>query len=122
MTVRSDATPAPVAIPLPDPLRGEVWTVAFPGAGEHPAVVLSINRLNAKLGAIAVVPVTGTAGPAETHVPLGSEVGLTKYDESYADVTGVQAVAKGRFRRRRGLTHPAELGRIAEQTRVYLGL
>lgn len=96
--------------------------MAFPGAGEHPAVVLSISRLNAELDAVAVVPVTGTAGPAETHVPLGSDVGLTEYDESYADVAGVQAVAKGRFRRRRGLTHPAELGRIAEQTRVHLGL
>ena len=111
-----------MAIPLTGPLRGEVWTVAFPGAGEHPAVVLSINRLNAKLGSIAVVPVTGTSGPSGTHVPLGSEVGLTTYHESYADVTGVQAVAKGRFRRRRGLAHPAELGRIEEQTRVYLGL
>ena len=107
---------------LPEPLRGEVWTVVFPGAGEHSAVVLSINRLNTKLGAITVVPVTGTAGPTETHVPLGRDAGLTKYDESYADVTGVQAVARGRFRQRRGLTHSAELRRIAEQVRVYLGL
>ena len=110
------------AVPLPEPLRGEVWTVVFPGAGEHPAVVLSVNRLNARLGAIAVVPVTGTAGPPETHVALGAEVGLTKYDESYADVTGVQVVAKGRFRHRRGLTHPAELARVEQQTRVYLRL
>ncbi|MDL5156692.1 type II toxin-antitoxin system PemK/MazF family toxin [Actinomycetospora termitidis] len=105
-----------------DPLRGEVWMVGFPGAGEHPAVVLSINRLNARLGAIAVVPVTGTAGPTETHIAIGADAGLTKYDESYADVTGVQVVAKGRFRRRRGLTHPGELARIEQQVRVYLGL
>ena len=43
--------------------------VAFPRVGEHPAVILSVNRLSAILSSAAVVPVTGTAGPYETHVP-----------------------------------------------------
>jgi len=106
----------------PEPLRGEIWDVRFPGFGEHPAAVLSINLLNSRLGHVAVVPVTGTPGPETTHVPLGPDAGLTRYDESYADVTAVQPVARGRFLRRRGLLAAGELGRLERQLRVYLGL
>lgn len=106
----------------PEPLRDEVWSVRFPGIGEHPAVVVSINRLNVRLGHVALVPVTGTQGPSETHVPLNADAGLTRYDESYADVTGIQVVARGRLLRRRGLAHPGQMRRIESQLRVYLGL
>ena len=107
---------------LAQPLRGEVWDVRFPQVGEHPAVVLSINQLNVRLGHVAVVPVTGTPGPASTHIPLGRDAGLTRYDESYADVTGLQPVARGRCRRRRGLLAGGELQHLETQLRVYLGL
>ena len=107
---------------LPEPLRGEVWDVAFPGFGVHPAVVLSVNALNTRLGHVVVLPVTGTSGPPVTHIPLGADAGLTRYDESYVDITGVQAVARGRCRRRRGLLAPSEMVRIEAQLRVYLGL
>ncbi len=107
---------------LPEPLRGEVWDVAFPGLGVHPAVVLSVNALNSRLGHVVVLPITGTRGPSLTHIPLGADAGLTRYDESYVDITGVQAVARGRCRRRRGLLTPSEMTRIEGQLRVYLGL
>lgn len=106
----------------PEPLRGEVWDVRFPAFGEHPAVVLSVNPLNARLGHVAVVPVTGTAGPALTHIPLNADAGLARYDESYADITGLQPAARGRFRRRRGLLTREELARVEDQVRTYLGL
>ena len=106
---------------LPEPLRGEVWEVAFPRFGMHPAVVMSVNALNSRLGHVAVLPVTGTSGPLLTHIPLGADAGLTRYDESYVDITGVQAVARGRCRRRRGLLAPSEMIRIEGQLRVYLG-
>lgn len=89
-----------------DPLRGEVWDVRFPGVGERPAVILSINQLNARLGHVAVVPITGTRGPALTHIPLGVDAGLTRYDESYADLTTVQPVAKGPIPAPPGLACP----------------
>lgn len=107
---------------LPEPLRGEVWDVAFPGFGVHPAVVVSVNALNSRLGHVVVLPATGTAGPSLTHIPLGTDAGPTRYPESYVDITGVQAVARGRCRRRRGLLAPSELARIEGQLRVYLGL
>lgn len=103
-------------------MRGEVWDVHFPQAGTHPAVVLSVNALNSRLGHVAVLPVTGTPGPPSTHVAVDADAGLTRYDESYVDVTGVQAIARGRCRRRRGLLAPSELARIEGQLRVYLGL
>jgi len=96
--------------------------VRFPGIGEHPAVVLSINALNTRLGHVAVVPVTGTPGPVATHLPLTREAGLTRYAESYADITGLQPVARGRLKRQRGLLSRHELARLEEQLRTYLGL
>jgi mRNA interferase MazF len=109
-------------VALPEPLRGEVWDVAFPGFGMHPAIVVSVNALNSRLGHVVVLSITGSSGPALTHIPLGSDAGLTRYDESYVDITAVQAVARARCRRRRGLLAPSELTRIEGQLRVYLGL
>lgn len=107
---------------LPEPLRGVVWDFAFPGFGAHPAVVVSVNALNTRLGHVAVLPITGTGGPSLTHIPVTADAGLTRYDESYVDITAVQAVDRGRCRRRRGLLAPSEMVRIEGQLRVYLGL
>jgi mRNA interferase MazF len=109
-------------VPLPEPFRGEVWDVRFPHAGEHPGVVLSISPMNRRLGHVVVLPITGTEGPSQTHVAVDADAGLTRYDESYVDITGVQAVARGRLRRRRGLLAPSELDRVTDQLRVYLGM
>ncbi|MGH3632298.1 MAG: type II toxin-antitoxin system PemK/MazF family toxin, partial [Sciscionella sp.] len=81
----------------PEPMRGEVWDVRFPAFGVHPAVVLSVNPLNVRLGHAAVIPVTGTRGPEWTHVPLAADAGLTRYSESFADVTSLQPAARSRF-------------------------
>lgn len=85
-------------------------------------MILSINQLNARLGHVAVVPITGTHGPTLTHIPLGADAGPTRYDESYADITALQPVAKSRCRHRRGLLAPSELKRLEDQLRVYLSL
>lgn len=104
------------------PLRGEVWDIRFPSFGEHPAVIVSVNSVARELGHISVIPVTGTTGPEVTHVPLGKDAGLTRYDESYADVTAVQPVARSRAVRRRRLLAPGEIARIEDRLRIYLGL
>jgi mRNA interferase MazF len=109
-------------MPLAEPFRGEVWDVDFDDFGMHPAVILSINLMNAKLGHVAVIPVTGTAGPEQTHVPLTADAGLTRHDESYADVTSLQPVARTRMLARRGLLTRAELDRLARQIGIYLGV
>lgn len=103
-------------------MRGEVWDVRFPAFGTHPAVVLSVNALNVRLGHVAVVPVTGTRGPEVTHVSLTADAGLTRYPESYADITALQPVARSRFRQRRGLLASVEIAHLEERLRVYLSL
>ena len=102
--------------------RGEVWDVRFPGFGEHPGIILSVNAYNQRLGHVAVIPVTGTSGPAMSHVALSLDAGLTRYRESYADVTTLQAIARGRFLRRRGLLVAAEMGHVEQAIRIYLAL
>lgn len=89
---------------------------------EHPAVVLSINALNSRLGHVAVIPVPGTQGPEQTHVPLTHDAGLTRYDESYADITAHQPVARSQLLQRRGLLARAEIERLGTQLTTYLGL
>jgi mRNA interferase MazF len=107
---------------LPEPFRGEVWNVDFDEFGMHPAVILSVNPLNARLGHVAVIPVTGTRGPEQTHVPLTADAGLTRYDQSYADVTALQPVARTQLLERRGLLTRTELDRLGHQIAIYLGL
>lgn len=109
-------------MPLPEPFRGEVWDVDFDDFGTHPAVVLSINALNVRLGHIAVIPVTGTSGPEQTHVPLTADAGLTRYEECYADVTALQPMARSRLLRRRGLLTRDEISHLGRQITTYLGL
>ena len=96
--------------------------VDFDDFGRHPAVVLSVNPMNARLGHVAVVLVTGTAGPEQTHIPLDAEAGSTKYGQSYADVAAVQSIARSRLVTRRGLLARSELDRLGRQLAVYLGL
>jgi mRNA interferase MazF len=88
----------------------------------HPAVVLSVNALNSRLGHVAVIPITGTKGPDATQIPLTADAGLTRYDESHADITGLRPAARSACHERRGLLHPTEMAHIEEQLRTYLGL
>jgi mRNA interferase MazF len=88
----------------------------------HPAVVLSVNALNSRLGHVAVIPITGTKGPDATQIRLTADAGLTRYDESYAEITGLRPAARSACHKRRGLLHPTEMAHIEEQLRTYLGL
>lgn len=105
-----------------DPLRGEVWEVRIPIVGEHPAVILTINPMIGRLSSVTVAVITGTAGPPPTHIPLGSDAGLTRYDVSYANATDLHSVDTSRLHRRRGRLHPAELRHLEGAIRTYLGL
>jgi mRNA interferase MazF len=105
-----------------DPLRGDLWDAHLPRAGDHPVVVLTINVLIPRLSAVTVAVVTGTAGPAQTHIPVDSESGLTGYDVSYVNATDLHSIDKSRLRRRRGRLHSKELASLEQAVRLYLGL
>jgi mRNA interferase MazF len=105
------------------PRRGEVWDVRFPSpVGDHPAVVLAANTLRARLSAVTVVLVTGTAGPDATHVTLDTDAGVTRYDISYANATDLHTVPLTRFRRRRGVLAVTEMARLEDAVRLVLDL
>jgi mRNA interferase MazF len=108
-------------MPAPEPFRAQVWDVDFE-FGSHPAVVVSVNSMNSRLGHVAVIPITGTPGPASTHIPLDADSGLTRYDQSFADVTSLRPVARGRLKRERGLLAATEMVSIEKQLRTYLGI
>nr|WP_281182201.1 type II toxin-antitoxin system PemK/MazF family toxin [Micromonospora mirobrigensis] len=100
-----------------------MWVCAMPQPiGPHPALVLTANRIALPLSSVTVALVTGTAGPPATHVPVGREVGLTRYDQSYINCTDLHTVDKPRLRRRLGRLAPAELRHVEERIRQILGL
>jgi len=105
-----------------EPLRGEVWDAHVRGAGAHPFVILTVNPMIARLGAVTAVLVTGTAGPRYTHIPLGAEAGLTEYAESYANAADLHTIPKPRFHNRRGRVASVEMASLERAVRTYLGL
>jgi mRNA interferase MazF len=105
-----------------EPLRGEVWDAHVRGAGTHPFVILTVNPMIARLGAVTAALVTGTTGPRHTHIPLGAEAGLTEYAESNANATDLHTIPKPRLRRRRGHLAWAEMTGLEQAIRTYLGL
>jgi mRNA interferase MazF len=58
----------------------------------------------------------------QTHVPLTADAGLTRYDESYADITALQPVARSQLLTRRGLLTRTEMERLGRQIATYLSL
>ncbi|MGD9956032.1 MAG: type II toxin-antitoxin system PemK/MazF family toxin [Candidatus Nanopelagicales bacterium] len=113
--------PRPIP-PTPPPFRGDVWDVAFPRIGVHPAVALTTNALRGRLSSVTVVLISGTPGPSTTHVELGSSSGFTRYPVSYANVTDVHTLPVARCRTYRGRLSPEELERLEDALALVLGL
>ena len=103
-------------------MRGEVWEAHIPRAGTHPVLILTINALRVRLSSVTVAVVTGTQGPRSTHVPVGADVGLSKYAESYVNATDIHSIPIASCRTRRGLLARAELTAVEEAVKTSLGL
>lgn len=104
------------------PLRGEVWDAYVPRAGPHPFVILTTNGLLARLSSATAVLVTGTPGPRSTHIPVGPEAGLSRYDESYVVATELHQVALASCRRLRGRLSGSEMRALEQAIRTAHGL
>lgn len=48
-----------------------------------------------RLSAVTVAIVTRTEGPAQTHIPIDSESGLTGYDVSHVSATSTRSTSHG---------------------------
>ncbi len=90
--------------------------------GDHPIVILTVNRLLRVLSSTTGVLVTGTSGPRSTHIPLGVDAGLTRYGESYAVATELHNVPLVALRRHRGRLARAELWALQDAVRIAHGL
>jgi mRNA interferase MazF len=104
------------------PLRGEVWACAVPLAGPQPVLILTVNRIAEPLSAVTVALITGSAGPKTTHVGIGPEAGVTKYDESYVNCADLHTVDTPRLRRRLGRLALIEMRNVESNVRTVLGL
>ncbi len=103
--------------------RGDIWDAQFPSPiGARPCVVLTTNALIGRLGAVTIAEITGTEGPASTHVELAPEVGLSGRSRSWVNATGLHTVPKGKLRRHRGRLALTELHRVNAAVRAYLDL
>lgn len=104
-------------------MRGEVWGCFFrTPPGPHPVVILTANRIAQPLSAVTVALITGKSGPRATHVAIGSDAGITKYDESFVNCTDLHSVQKSQLRKRLGLLSAGELSAVENNLRVILGL
>src|SRR5260370_31155831 len=99
-----------------EPLRGEVWDAHVRGAGTHPFVILTVNPMIARLGAVTAALVTGTAGPQYTHIPLGADAGLTEYAESHANATDLHTIPNPSVHPRRGRLAVADSAGLQQAT------
>lgn len=105
------------------PMRGQVWACALSQPiGPHPVVIMTINRVAQPLASVTVVLITGTAGPERSHVAIGPDCGLKKYNEPYVNCTDIHTVRKSQLRRGLGLLAPTEMTAVEQRVRTVLGL
>lgn len=105
------------------PLRGDVWDIPFAAPiGPHPAVVVSANAISRNRAAVTVALVTGTSGPAETHVGIDESSGLDGRTVSYVNATELYTLPTSRLRRFRGRLTRQELVALDRALLTSLGI
>jgi mRNA interferase MazF len=106
--------------------RGEVWlvdldpTLGHEQAGKRPAVVLSVDPINAA-GIATVLPITSRQRPLPSRIEVRPpEGGLSNV--SYVICEQPRAISTGRLRKRFGALSPATMHKISDAVRIVLGL
>ena len=109
------------------PRRGEVWQVNLDSvlgheqAGSRPALVLSVDAVNAATQLATVLPITSKARAVRTRVAVQpSEGGLTV--PSYVICEQPRTISGVRFLRRLGSASPPTLAAVENVVRLLLGL
>ena len=108
--------------------RGEVWLVALDPvegheqAGRRPALVLSVDAFNASPAElVTVLPITSKARALRTRIEVRPpEGGLTAV--SYVIGEQTRTISTRRLGKRLGMVSVATMEKVAEVTRVLLGL
>lgn len=108
--------------------RGEVWLCDFDPirgheqAGRRPALVLSIDALNAGPGGlVTVMPITSRARPLPSRIAMNPpEGGLSM--PSWVIAEQIRTVATDRLGRRLGVARLSTLRAVEDAVRIMLGL
>lgn len=112
------------------PRRGEVWLTEFESissalpyeqAGLRPAVVISVDQINAHGRACIVVPISTTRHSAAWHLPLVPPSGGLERS-SFALCEQVRLIAQAHTRRRLGVLPAATMQAIARRIQIAIGL
>lgn len=101
--------------------RGEIWSIAGEGE-ERAAIVLQDDRFGAML-TVTVCPLTPskiTSVYARLEIAPSKTNGLSKTTRAMVDK--VTTVAKAKLDKRIGALEKAELARIEEGVKVFLGM
>jgi mRNA interferase MazF len=113
---------------LPQPARGEVWTVGLnpvrgrEQAGTRPALVVSIDRFNHGPAGLAVVlPITSRFKGIPLHVAMAPpEGGLTL--PSFVKCEDIRSVSIDRLVRRLGSANVRTMAAVEDRLRILLAL
>ncbi len=92
----------------------------WPGAGQHPAVILTRQTAIPVLSAVTVALTTSTVRDLPTEVPVGRAHGLDH--ECVINCDNIVTVSKEALRRYRGHLGPEELFRLRRTLMIALGL
>lgn len=84
----------------------------------RPSIVISNSEQNALLETVVVVPISSQAPEIW---PLRMAVHVPKGKKSFAVLPGIRQVSKRRITQTLGVLVPADLERLDEALRVYLG-
>jgi len=94
--------------------------VDWPGAGQHPAVILTRQTAIPVLSAVTVALITSTIRDLPTEVAVGRAHGLDH--ECVINCDNIVTVSKDAFRRHRGRLGPEEPFRLRRTVMIALGL
>jgi mRNA interferase MazF len=100
--------------------RGEIYDVEWPGAGRHPAVIVTRQTAIPVLRNVTVALVTSTVRDLPTEVPVGERQGLDR--DCVVNCDNLLTVPKAALVRRRGELDPPELDRLEDALRIALEL
>jgi mRNA interferase MazF len=100
--------------------RGEIYDVEWPGAGRHPAVIVTRQTAIPVLRNVTVALVTSTVRDLPTEVPVGERQGLDR--DCVVNCDNLLTVPKAALVRRRGELDLPELDRLEDALRIALEL
>lgn len=113
---------------MPDPLRGEIWTVELDPirgheqGGTRPALIISVDTFNrGPAGLVVVLPLSTRPKGAPLHVQVHPPEGGLK-QPSFIRPEDVRSVSKERVGRRWGSVSTQTMADIERRVRVLFGL